>query len=421
MAATHTNPFARVPLALAIPALLLIVTFLLPLIPGVEAWSRQPALLYLPYFLLGAALLLGLAFTQTRIAFIAAYVAVGGLFLNFTAFGDPDPARCQATLLLAAIFVPCVTAMFFRLNEQGLLTSYGGTRALAVLVALLFLYLLPLSAGFARAVATSEPPTFHTVAGAVRLPGLGLVALAGALPFLLIPKKQESPRLGQVLTLALLAFAGGLNFQSSLWPAARAPAALGLFLTAGAFILIWAVLESAWWHMNVDELTELPSRRALRHRLRCLGDAYVLAVVDLDHFKAVNDTHGHLVGDQVLRFVAYQIAQHAGGTAYRYGGEEFVVVYENAPFEAVVKDLDNIRQTVAAKAFVLRGPERPTKKPRKPTAGAARDALPTIRITVSIGAAQPELNHPTPPDVLEAADQALYRAKESGRNCICQA
>ncbi|MDP0971523.1 diguanylate cyclase, partial [Klebsiella pneumoniae] len=77
-----------------------------------------------------------------------------------------------------------------------------------------------------------------------------------------------------------------------------------------------------------DELTGLPGRRALNERTQRLGRNYVLAITDVDHIKRFNDTHGHDVGDQVLRLVASKLSKvNGGGRAYRYGGEEFAVVF----------------------------------------------------------------------------------------------
>jgi diguanylate cyclase (GGDEF)-like protein len=77
-----------------------------------------------------------------------------------------------------------------------------------------------------------------------------------------------------------------------------------------------------------DELTGLLGRRALNDRLKGLARQYVIAKMDVDHFKKYNDTHGHDIGDEVLKMVARQIgAVGGGGTAYRYGGEEFCVVF----------------------------------------------------------------------------------------------
>jgi diguanylate cyclase (GGDEF)-like protein len=170
--------------------------------------------------------------------------------------------------------------------------------------------------------------------------------------------------------------------------------------------------------MNIDELTELPGRRPFRHHLRCLGGEYTMAVVDIDHFKAINDTYGHAVGDQVLKFLAAELSRQAAGRVYRYGGEEFAVIYESGAYEQVLDNLDDLRDAVSHKTFYLRGPDRTDQKPRRRQASAGTPSR-QITLTISIGAARAGARYATPQATFEAADQALYRAKEQGRNRVC--
>jgi diguanylate cyclase (GGDEF)-like protein len=410
----------RIPWGLAAPLAGLIgLTLLAAAWPAAAAWTRQPAGAAVPYVLFGGAAVLGAVFTQTRITYLALHLGLSTLLLRYAFFMPPATGdQGQVLILLCTLSAPPLAAVCYRLNERGLFTPYGMARSLAVLVVLLFLFLLPLSAGVQAALRASPPPALHTVAGALRLPGLGLLAFLGALPFLLTRRRGESPRLGALLALALAVYFLGLNFQSSLWPAARQPAVLVLFSSAAALVLIGAILESVWMHMNIDELTELPGRRPLRHRLRCLGPAYVIAVTDLDRFKAVNDTYGHVTGDQVLRFVASVLARSAAGTVYRYGGEEFVIVYETDRYPEALADLERLREAVSQKTFAIRGEDRPVRKPRRSKRPAARQPA-TIQITVSIGAARAGARLTTPQAVMEAADKALYDAKAGGRNRVC--
>jgi diguanylate cyclase (GGDEF)-like protein len=192
-----------------------------------------------------------------------------------------------------------------------------------------------------------------------------------------------------------------------------------LFASLGAIALMGTVIESSWRHMHIDELTELPGRRLLKHHLRCLGDSYVLAVVDIDHFKRINDTYGHSTGDQVLRWIAAELSRTAGGKVYRYGGEEFVVIYEAGEYKEHLNTLDTLREAIGRRQFHLRAPDRPTKKPRNSPPFSSNRSPEIISLTVSMGAARPSASHKTPQEVMEAADQALYQAKEKGRNRLC--
>jgi diguanylate cyclase (GGDEF)-like protein len=318
------------------------------------------------------------------------------------------------------VVLPAIAALLFRLNERGLFTLYGGLRSIAVLILLGFVFTLTLSAGFQRSAGTLSAPAPRSGQGWLGVPGVGLLALLAATPFLVLRRKGESPLLGPALLAALALLYVGFGFQCPIWREAQHRTVLLLFAALGAVMLWGAVMESSWRHVNIDELTELPGRRPFRHKLRCLRDDYVLAVVDLDHFKRVNDTYGHVAGDQVLRFLATELSRHAAGKVYRYGGEEFVIVYEDKPYEAVLNDLDDIRDTVARKEFHLRGPDRPARKPRRFETESAEQSGQRIQLTVSIGAARPSTSYPTPQEVLDAADQALYRAKETGRNRVCR-
>jgi len=130
-----------------------------------------------------------------------------------------------------------------------------------------------------------------------------------------------------------------------------------------------------------------------------------------------NDRYGHDVGDQVLRMVASKLERvSGGGKAFRYGGEEFAVVFPGQSTADVIPHLESVRKAVQASCFVLRGPDRPRKKPNTPrTQGGARRA---VVVTVSIGVAERDDRNAKPDQVIRAADKALYRAKDAGRNQV---
>jgi PleD family two-component response regulator len=145
-------------------------------------------------------------------------------------------------------------------------------------------------------------------------------------------------------------------------------------------------------------------------------------MADIDHFKQFNDTFGHDVGDQVLRMVAAKLAKVGGnGVAFRCGGEEFAIVFPAAIREAF-GHAEALRQAVAQASFVVRGPDRSQRiRKERRYRQAKRNLHAASRkttITVSIGIAGPNVTNATPEKVIQAADQALYRAKESGRNRV---
>jgi diguanylate cyclase (GGDEF)-like protein len=188
-------------------------------------------------------------------------------------------------------------------------------------------------------------------------------------------------------------------------------------------MLIVALLQESHQLAFRDELTGLLGRRALEERFRGLGQRYALAMVDVDHFKKFNDTHGHDVGDQVLKLVARRLAQvGGGGIAYRYGGEEFSVLFPDSDAREAAPHLEAIRGEIERYRMAVRGEDRP-KNPNPDDSLKLRINKPaqkTLSVTVSIGVAAPGGKRRTPAQVLKAADEALYRAKQGGRNRLSE-
>src|SRR5262249_29738179 len=132
----------------------------------------------------------------------------------------------------------------------------------------------------------------------------------------------------------------------------------GVFFASAGGTLLVALLETSYKMAYHDELTQLPSRRALNEALMKLPVAYTVAMVDVDHFKKFNDAYGHAAGDQALRLVASRLVHIAGGgRAYRYGGEEFAVLFPSKSEEVTVY-LDRMRRVIEQSTFVVRGKDR---------------------------------------------------------------
>jgi diguanylate cyclase (GGDEF)-like protein len=173
-----------------------------------------------------------------------------------------------------------------------------------------------------------------------------------------------------------------------------------------------------------DGLTGIHNRRWLDETLHRLELRYrkspdqelSVSLIDIDHFKRFNDTYGHDAGDHVLRLVAARLAQApGGGTAYRYGGEEFALVFPGKGVDECVPHLEELRETVETSRFTMRRRFRPRVKPKMDKGRRTRQQ---ITITVSIGVAERNHRHASPDQVVQAADKALYRAKEAGRNRV---
>ncbi len=203
------------------------------------------------------------------------------------------------------------------------------------------------------------------------------------------------------------------------------------FATAG-LLMIASIIENSYVLAYHDELTGLPSRRAFNDALLRLQSPYAITVVDIDHFKSVNDTYGHDTGDQVLRLVAGRLSQvGGGGQAYRVGGEEFTILFPGKSAKDVLDPLETLRITIEASAFRLRsGEERRRNEPRRsdrrvtPRKGSSARKTQSktldgnLYVTVSMGVAQAGSATQDVERVIQQADKALYRAKQSGRNRI---
>ena len=196
------------------------------------------------------------------------------------------------------------------------------------------------------------------------------------------------------------------------------PFTLNIMCSQVMLMIAAAVAHEAYQMAFRDELTGLPGRRALNERMQRLGRNYVLAMSDVDHFKKFNDTHGHDVGDQVLRLVASKLSKiSGGGRAYRYGGEEFALVFAGKTLEECMPHLEVIRESIASYNIQLRNQENRPQDDQQGRQRRGGSGASSVSVTVSIGVAE-RLEQRTPEEVLKSADQALYSAKGAGRNCV---
>lgn len=201
--------------------------------------------------------------------------------------------------------------------------------------------------------------------------------------------------------------------------AAPASSIRGVWMLAAGIALGISLVETAYALAYHDELTGLPSRRALTRTLSLLEAPYAIAVIDVDHFKGFNDQYGHDVGDQVLRMVAAKLARvTGGGTAFRAGGEEFTIVFPGLNKRQAAEHVEVVREAVADAAFVLRNYPRPRGKNASKGRGRGTNSSKRLQVTVSAGVASAGAAGATFEDVLAKADQAMYRAKNEGRNCV---
>jgi len=188
-----------------------------------------------------------------------------------------------------------------------------------------------------------------------------------------------------------------------------------LFGSASLLMCLYAVVQESWRMAYLDELTELPGRRALREKFQSISGLYTVAMLDVDHFKKFNDKYGHDTGDAVLRMIAAKMSKvSGGGLAYRYGGEEFTVVFNGENNQSAKTHLEVLRMSIADNPFVINRQDR--RQHDSKTNGANNIA---VKVTVSIGVADSKESVKSPWDVFKLADKALYKAKKKGRNQTC--
>ena len=368
-----------------------------------------------PIVVLAAGALLGWRFQRGRLLLaLLGLVLADRAMLWLAPLESGAPHAGPVVVRTVAILLPASLAALAFVGERGVL-SVVGLRRLAVLGAqvAVVLVLWLLSAAYPESTAHAFDLPLVPLRALTWLPigqpaaFVALIAIASLVARTLWrPDAESRGFLWAAIGCVIAASAGPAEGQST------------LYLASAGLVLVVATVESAYAMAYRDELTGLPARRALNDALLRVDGTYTVAMVDVDHFKKFNDKHGHDVGDQVLRMVAGRLARvPGGGRAFRYGGEEFAVLFPGKTIDESAPHLETLRASVASATFTQRGHDRPTRKPKSPRAREGRGGA--LAVTVSIGAGQAR-GSALPDDVVKAADKALYRAKEGGRNRVAR-
>lgn len=389
----------------------------------------------LPAAILPIGVFLSLWFNRGR-----AFLALVSMFIAYVGYAlaaQPDAATFAERAVLGgiAIFVPLNVALILFLPERGVL-HFRSYRWLLLLAAESLLVAWIASAGISPLSGIAWQNVLdHWLLRPSPTPLLARVLFAAAIALAAGRVLENRAPVEIGLGSALLAFFIGCTWNDS-------PVGFPVFVAAAGAMLLIAVLQESHRMAFRDELTGLPGRRTLEEQLLGLGPVFTVAMVDVDHFKKFNDTHGHDVGDQVLRMVGARLAQvGGGGRAYRYGGEEFSVLFADKTVAEALPQLEALRSAIESHSLVPRAEERRQAKRdeadrradvTRKKAGVAKNSQGSTRqpndktgiearslsVTVSIGVAQRNRRLHTPAMVLRAADEALYRAKHAGRNRI---
>jgi diguanylate cyclase (GGDEF)-like protein len=382
-----------------------------------------------PYTVLIIGTAIALWFNRGR-----AFIVLTSLLFAFIAyrisidFGE-DGFAVRAVLTAAAIFVPANILLVLVLPERGIVHFRNYRWLLLGLVEVLVTAWIA-TAGHTPLSGTAWHAALdHWLLRATPTPLLGRLIIVAAFAVAVFKAWTQRLPLDVGMAGAIVAF-----FIACEWPTTAA--VYGVFVFAAGAMLLLAVLQESHRMAFRDELTGLPSRRALQERLVALGPTYTIAMVDVDHFKKFNDTHGHDVGDQVLKMVGARLAEvEGGGKAFRYGGEEFAVLFPDRQMEEALPALETLRQNIENYKMSVRTEQQRRNEARRDRdrrtmtksafALAHPDAPPlrsnraeSLSVTVSIGAAQRTELLETPEAIIRLADEALYRAKGAGRNRV---
>ncbi len=390
--------------------MLLLVSLLLVHLQGVQANLGTILQIY-PQVTYLVAVVFGWRFNRSALVFGTIAIALSHwCLMHFGVVLSTQDIYWRVAYISAALLLPLNLLVLSLVSERGIFTTRG-------MVRLVFILVQPLFVGI---IAGRNPERYVELLGYEVLP----------LHLLHVLKVPQIPAIVCLLSLIIITFMyiRGRSAKESgfFWAIGVIFMALsclddrlrmGFHFATGSFILLVSVIEVSHAMAFRDELTGLPARRALKEDLMKLGGDYCLAMLDIDHFKKFNDKHGHDVGDQVLRMVASRLAQVAGGgKAFRYGGEEFTVIFPGRHADDALIHLEDLRKDVAHAEFAIRSRMRPKRKPKTPR--RRKIGPQRVSVTISIGAAWPNERTKTPNDVLKDADKALYRAKKQGRNRV---
>ncbi|MCP3851390.1 MAG: GGDEF domain-containing protein [Gammaproteobacteria bacterium] len=366
-----------------------------------------PILEVLPFGLLIASIVLGIKFNRSQLIYSALLFSL--IYSFFFWFVDFKPSQITLILNSLTLLLSVNIVLICLYSERGIFTLIGLSR----------LFIIGFQVVFMIWLIHENPPQWSLWLNQILFPELQIKLLffnqISLLSILicffilsLLSIYQNNSFLGAILASWILVLYA-ITF------AIKDIVFIANLFSFSLILLLITLISVSYQMAYLDELTGLPGRRALNEALNKLGNKYVLAMLDVDHFKKFNDTYGHDAGDDVLRLLGHRLsAVKGGGKPFRYGGEEFTLVFSGKSLDDVASHLEALRENVANKKFTLRKQERRQKGKRKSKKATQRE----VKVTISIGYAERSdkaKNHGT---VLKMADKALYKAKKKGRNCI---
>jgi diguanylate cyclase (GGDEF)-like protein len=359
-------------------------------------------------------LVLAWRFNSSRILFSLLTLLLAHRAVDFFAAGQVRSGAGHTAVVLSAILIPLNFIVFAMTRERGVVIA-----AVAPRFGLLFLESVSVAV-------LCRPENSGVIAHQSRgdnIPPWLLVGFLAAIGVFIYRFQETHRPIEPGFAWSASAVALWLQFA----PLGKAADA---YVGTAALIIAASLIETSYVLAYHDELTGIRGRRAFNEALLSLDQQYAIAIIDVDHFKRFNDTYGHDVGDQVLCMVAARIsAVGGGGQAFRSGGEEFAVIFPGLSAKDALEHLESLRRAIETSSFRVRGAERraqmrpgeadrrKSERKKVPTTGL-QETPDRLSVTVSVGVAEPSTRYRQPEQVIQAADQALYRGKQNGRNRV---
>ncbi len=374
-------------------------------------------LTFIPYFAFLAIGFLGLKLNQTRILFTAMILLLAYHFLLEPEILKPLGIGKIRLRQILSLSVPLGLSLLFSLKEAPLWDWRSALRfALGWAPILFFSSLFMITPFKFNNLSSWEFIPF--LSGVI--PQLSYIALLVLGIFTFINKDTKIKPFMTAILFSFIAFytASYVGIKSGIKEDIFTPNTI-LCFSAVSFILLHAIYQMYWQRVYIDELTAIPNRRALDEKLLSLNGEYAIAMIDIDHFKKFNDTYGHDEGDNVLKLVAKTLESVLHDKVYRYGGEEFCAVFKGLDSEDAQMYANKARRKLESRDFHIRGKSNSTDR-SKADRGKTKKGK-KVKVTISIGVSAPDDKANTATLVIKKADNALYKAKEKGRNCVVAA
>ena len=392
--------FKRFFKALAIPVLILVISGLVSVF-----WSKLVFLLFklhaftdifgfltvMPYFILSAAAIAGARYNNTGIFFSSVYL----IFLFFLKHLESGEQKSQIILSNAFFTLSPLFFIFFSLqSRKRFLSGRSLNNFILIFTAVFLIYLLGRNA-LSDFFEPNIPIRFKD----------GFLLILEKMNYFLFSDRYNKDQAIYALRFFLIfvgvfwftvrfylkhdpdsaGYLGVIAATMTVFYSAKPENGMIFFSSAG-FIFMAALLEASFIKAYVDELTGIGGRRSLEDAMLNLGKKYAIAMFDIDHFKKFNDTYGHEAGDQVLKLVASRLNGAFGRNAYRYGGEEFTVVFPGKNSKEAFPLLDSFRADLADHKFIIRDTGRKNSSANKRGQEKNSDRK-SVVVTASMGVA----------------------------------